>query len=124
MPDDMHELSIALSLVDMACEEAERLNAHVEALHLRIGALSGVVVEALEFSFALAAAGSAIDGARLVVERTPIVARCPACGVDQIIPSEQHLRCPVCRTSTPDVVSGTELELFALEVQDGAAAHC
>lgn len=120
----MHELSIALSLVDLACEEAERLNARVDALHLRIGALSGVVVEALEFSFALATAGTAIDGARLVVEQMPIVARCSICDVDRVIPSEQHLRCPVCRTSTQVVVSGTELELFALEVQDGAAAHC
>ena len=39
----MHELSIALSIVDMAQEEAERRNVQVEAVHLELGALSGVV---------------------------------------------------------------------------------
>ena len=43
----MHELSIALGLVEAAQEEAERLHARVSAVHLRLGALSGVVPEAL-----------------------------------------------------------------------------
>jgi hydrogenase nickel incorporation protein HypA/HybF len=67
----MHELSIALSLVELACEEAERLQARrVEALHVRVGPFSGVVKEALLFSFDIAAAGTSIDGARLKVEDT------------------------------------------------------
>ena len=47
----MHELSIALSIVDMAQEEAERRSAQVEAVHLELGALAGVVKEALLFAF-------------------------------------------------------------------------
>jgi hydrogenase nickel incorporation protein HypA/HybF len=67
----MHELSVAMSLVELACEEAERLQARrVEALHVRVGPLSGVVKEALLFSFDIAAAGTSIDGARLKVEDT------------------------------------------------------
>jgi hydrogenase nickel incorporation protein HypA/HybF len=117
----MHELSIAMSLVDAACEEAERLgNVQVETLHLRLGALSGVVREALEFSFDLATEDTAIAGARLAVEEVPVVVLCPTCGVERELPSLQSFRCPVCGAETPDVVRGRELELVSMEVTDRA----
>jgi len=60
----------ALTLVDLAAEEARRLGrSRVAALHVQIGADSGVAVEALRFSFDLAADGTAIAGARLEVEQ-------------------------------------------------------
>lgn len=68
----MHELSIALSLVELASEEASRLSAsRVAALYVRIGASSGVVADALRFSFDLATEGTAIAGARLEIEDVP-----------------------------------------------------
>jgi hydrogenase nickel incorporation protein HypA/HybF len=126
----MHELSLAMSLVDAACEEAARLgDVRVEALHLRLGALSGVVREALEFSFDLAAEGTAIAGARLEVEEVPVIVFCPACRVERELPGLQSFRCPVCGAETPEVVGGRELELVAMavmdraEVAEDAAAH-
>ena len=68
----MHELSIAMSLVDTICEELPKLGAVVvRAVHVRVGALSGVVPDALTFAFDVAADGSPIAGARLDVEGTP-----------------------------------------------------
>lgn len=67
----LHELSIAICLVELACEEASRRHLrHVQALHVRVGPFSGVVKEALFFSFDLAAAGTPIEGATLKVEET------------------------------------------------------
>ena len=43
----MHELSIAMSIVEMAEEEAEQRGAQVNAVHLKLGALAGVVKGAL-----------------------------------------------------------------------------
>ena len=43
----MHELSIAMSIIELAQEESERRGVHVSAVHLKLGALSGVVKEAL-----------------------------------------------------------------------------
>jgi hydrogenase nickel incorporation protein HypA/HybF len=44
----MHELSIAMSIVEMAQEEAQlRGNAKIKAVHMRLGLLSGVVKESL-----------------------------------------------------------------------------
>ncbi len=116
---NVHELSIAMSLIEAACEEVERLgDVRVEALHLRLGALSGVVREALEFSFDLAAEGTAIAGARLQIEEVPVAVLCPRCNAERQLPSLQCFRCPVCDTPTPDVVRGRELELKALEIAE------
>lgn len=115
----MHELSLAMSLVEAATEEVLRLgNVRVEALHLRLGALSGVVREALELSFDLAAAGTPIAGARLAIEEVPIAVYCPACGVERELPGLQSFRCPVCAAEAAEVVRGRELELVGLEVDD------
>jgi hydrogenase nickel incorporation protein HypA/HybF len=119
----MHELSIAMGLIDAACEEAARQGGvQVDALHLRIGALSGVVREALEFSYTLAVEGTAIAGARLEIEEVPVTVHCPRCDAQRVLASVQHFHCPVCDEPTPDVVGGRDLELFALEVSEPAAA--
>jgi hydrogenase nickel incorporation protein HypA/HybF len=119
----MHELSIAVSLIEMAAEEAEKLGGvRVEALRLKLGPLSGVVREALLFSFDLAAAGTAIEGARLEIEDAPVVVFCQNCKTEHPLPSIQCFQCPACGTPTPDVVQGRELELTALEVTEEAHA--
>lgn len=65
----MHELSIALSLVDLASEKAAALgDVRVDAIFIRVGPLSGVVRESLLFCFDEAARGTAIDGARLEIQ--------------------------------------------------------
>lgn len=67
----MHELSIALSLVDAVCDELPRLGgACVRSVHVRVGALSGVSADALTFAFDIAADASPIAGARIEVEQT------------------------------------------------------
>jgi len=120
-PSAMHELSIALSLVEAACEKAAELGGvRVEALRLRLGPLSGVVRDALLFSFELATAGTPIEGARLDIEDVPVVVFCPSCRAERELPSIQHFRCPVCDTLTPEVIQGRDLELAALEVIENA----
>ncbi len=120
----MHELSIALSLVDAACEAAAPLgDVRVEALHVRIGALSGVVKEALAFSFDMAARGTAIDGARLDIEDVPVTGFCPHCNAARTLePVSFTLRCPVCGGPLTKLIQGREMELTALEVSDEQAA--
>ena len=68
----MHELAIAVSLIDLACEKAAQLDvARIAAVHVRVGALSGVVAEALSFSYEVAAAGTPLEGSRLEIHEAP-----------------------------------------------------
>lgn len=113
----MHELSIALSLIEMASEEAERRGGpRVEAIHLRLGALAGVVKDALLSAYDVAQEGSAIAGARLVIEDVPVVIDCAACGVERVPDGGRWFLCPVCGSPAARVVSGRELEVTALEL--------
>jgi hydrogenase nickel incorporation protein HypA/HybF len=68
----MHELSIAISLIELAQEEAERLgNARVSSVHVKLGCLAGVAKEALLFSYDLACEGTPLEGSELIIEETP-----------------------------------------------------
>ncbi len=73
----MHELSIALSIIEGASQEAlNRGGAQVHAVHLKLGALSGVVRDALLFSYDIACAGTLLEGSKLVIEDVPVVVYC------------------------------------------------
>jgi len=75
-----------MSIVELASEEAERHKpARVDAVHLKLGTLSGVVKDALLFSWDLACAETPIAGCRLAIEDA----------------------------------DGRELEVTALEIEDG-----
>ena len=68
----MHELSIALSLIDAVCDELPRIGAgaSVRSVRIRLGPESGVVADALTFAFDVAVADSPIAGARLEIEHS------------------------------------------------------
>jgi hydrogenase nickel incorporation protein HypA/HybF len=113
----MHELSIALSMIDSVLEHATRQgDVHVEAVHLKIGALSGVDIDSLEFSYGIACEDTPLQGSRLIIEQVPIVIFCPTCGFERTPRSPQKLCCPECQSSAFDIRSGRELDITALEI--------
>ena len=114
----MHELSIALSILDLATEEAEcRGGARVLAVHLKLGSLSGVYPNALRSAFEMAREGHLLPDAELVIVEVPVAVYCPACAAEHAIATFPELRCPVCGTATPQIVRGRELEVVALEIE-------
>ena len=114
----MHELSIAMSMVEMAEEEAARRGgARVFAIHLKLGQLSGVVKDALLFSYEVACQGTTLEGSQLIIEEVPVVVYCPNCEAETPLASLQRFCCGTCGTLTPEVVRGKELEVVALEIQ-------
>lgn len=118
----MHELSIAMGIVDAAMEEAERRGVQVSAVHLRLGALSGVVKDALVFSYEIACQDTPLQGSQLIVEDVPVIVFCSCCQKEFLLPSVQLFVCPACGAPTMDVRRGKELEVFALEVRDDSQA--
>lgn len=117
----MHELSIARGLVEVACEALARCEPHpvrVQSVQVRVGALSGVVPEALEFCYGLSVEGTPLAGSRLMVEEQPVVVFCPRCQENRILEDDSRFRCPACNTQTTELVHGRELELICMEVID------
>ncbi|MBV8073162.1 MAG: hydrogenase maturation nickel metallochaperone HypA [Acidobacteriaceae bacterium] len=115
----MHELSIALSLMEGVEEEiSRRPGARVSAVHLRLGALAGVVKDALLFSYQLACEGTPLEGSTLEIEEIPVALYCTSCGRQQPAVSVHCLCCAVCGTPSSDIKAGLELEVFALELME------
>src|SRR5271155_272849 len=111
----MHELSIAMSIVEMAQEEAaSRGSVQVQAVHLRLGLLSGVVKEALLSSYEMACFQTSLEGSQLLIEEVPVEVFCPKCAGPRLVTSIQWFCCPECGTPTPEVLRGKELEVVAL----------
>jgi len=113
----MHELSIALSIVEMAEQEARsRGGVRVNAVHLRLGLLSGVVKEALRFSYNVSCEGTMLEGSELVIEEAAVVVYCDNCKAERSLSSIQLFCCPVCSTPAPKIIRGQELEFVAMEI--------
>jgi hydrogenase nickel incorporation protein HypA/HybF len=114
----MHELSIAMSIIEMAEEEsARRGGARVNAVHLKLGALAGVVKEALLSSYALACEGTPLRGSHLLIEEVPVVVHCPQCNAPRTLDSLQWFACPECKSPVSEVLQGRELQVIALEIE-------
>ncbi|BDE06521.1 putative hydrogenase nickel incorporation protein HypA [Vulcanimicrobium alpinum] len=115
----MHELSVALTLLDGLTEIAIPQGiARVSAVHVRVGALTGIAPDALSFSWELAADGTLAAGSTLHVELMPLVVACERCQAD-VRPAPGHgLVCPRCGSVSPTIRSGRELELVAMEVPE------
>ena len=113
----MHELSIAMSLVEMAAEEAEKRGARVLATHVKLGMLSGVVKEALMSAYEMASEGTPLEGTALVIDEIPAVIHCAVCAQDRATRQFEWFTCEVCGTLATDLVRGRELELAALELE-------
>ena len=113
----MHELSVALSLLDGIGQTAQEQGIdRVTAVHLRIGALSGIARDALMFSWDVASAGTVAAGSELKIEDVPLAVFCERCACERAPKPGTGLLCPVCGRAAPRVLRGQELQLVAMEV--------
>lgn len=113
----MHELSLAERLVEIIQEAQIRESFYkVKRIHLEIGVLAGVEVEALRFGMASACMDTV--AAEAVVEMTVVEGRahCPACAKDVEI-STFHEPCPLCGQHRLKITGGDRLLLKHLEVE-------
>jgi hydrogenase nickel incorporation protein HypA/HybF len=115
----MHELSIAMSIVELALEEIERRGqVCVNAIYVKVGALAGVVSLALSSAYEIACEGTSLQGSALIIETVPVTVLCPQCQKELQIASLQLFCCPLCQTPTADIRQGRELEVVAMEIEE------
>jgi hydrogenase nickel incorporation protein HypA/HybF len=111
----VHELSIAHSLVELAQQHLPPEATRVVAVDVRIGALAGVVGDALEFCYAIATEGTRLQGSILRVHDVPGAWHCVICDAERTLDATFLLRCQVCGAPAGDLLAGRELELTSIE---------
>jgi hydrogenase nickel incorporation protein HypA/HybF len=114
----MHEMSVAQSLVEIIHQNVPNGDLpNVRAVKLKVGALSGVVPDSLEFSFSVITAETPLREARLDIEHIPFTIHCTGCGKDSS-PTLGIVLCPACGSGATQVLSGTELQVSEIELTD------
>jgi hydrogenase nickel incorporation protein HypA/HybF len=112
----MHELSLMESTLEIALENARRQGAQkIHQLNLRVGAMSGVVPEALEFAFDACTQDTIAEGANLKIELVPALCYCENCQYE-FSPPDLIYACPDCGQISSKLIQGRELQLISLEV--------
>ena len=114
----MHELSIANAIVETVLQEIQQQNlAAVQTIVLRVGTLSGVVPEALQFGFEAIISDTPLAKTKLEIERIPVQGKCRTCDHDFTV-ADFIFACPACDSGQIEVTHGEELEIAYLEVAD------
>ena len=119
----MHELSIALRIVEALDQELAADDATnsgdlvVSTVSVQVGALTGLVPEALEFSWGFATENSVLKGSRLDIQVVDATGYCTQCQEQKTITNLSSMRCPVCRTPITQITGGNELEILTVEIE-------
>jgi hydrogenase nickel incorporation protein HypA/HybF len=112
----MHELSIMQSALTQVLDRAQEAGARrVHEIRLRVGALSGVIPEALQIAFEALALGTMAEAATLKIENVPAWFWCAACS-HEFLSDKMFAECPKCHTVSRELRAGRELELASLEI--------
>ena len=112
----MHELSMMQQVLETVEGQASAQNAsRVHSVTLRIGALSGVVPDALRFAFECLAPGTRAEGAALVIEEPPVPCYCRSCQRAFETKTVQF-QCPACGGVEVELRGGQEMTIVSMEV--------
>lgn len=112
----MHEMSIAINVVEIAEETARKENAKkINEITLELGVLSGVIPDALEFCFESACKGTMAEGAKLDLIQLPANAFCEKCQFP-FQSNEMVANCPQCNELIINVQGGRELRVKSINV--------
>lgn len=112
----MHEFSIAQQILTVVMKNVDR-PARVREVGVKVGVVSGIVIDALELGFEAAKQHTALNQAKLIMEVHPRNAQCRACGGESQV-TAAWCHCPICQS--PDVVcsGGDDLTISYVEVDD------
>ena len=113
----MHEMSIALSIIDLATDQARKAEAEkINEIELDIGTMSGIELEALNFAMEIAVKDTMLEDATVKVNRIEAISECLECG--HVFDSEGFIsHCPKCREVNTKIIKGREMLVKSILVE-------
>lgn len=109
-------MTLAVSIVDLAVQTAQQNKAkQINAIAVEVGALAGVVRDALEFCFSEAVKNTMAQNATLEYIHIPARATCESCG-HQFDSDERAAKCPNCSNMVFQLSGGTEFRVKNINV--------
>ncbi|UCG27588.1 MAG: hydrogenase maturation nickel metallochaperone HypA [Bacteroidales bacterium] len=113
----MHELSVAMSIVDIADEYASNASATVvNEIEIEVGQLSGVIMDALKFAMDVATKDTILENASCKYIRIDGLSRCRDCTYE-FETDNLFTPCPKCQSYRQEIIRGKELRIRSLTVE-------
>ncbi len=116
----MHELPVTQSILDIVVKHARMSGVKkIHAVNLAVGELSDLQDEWIQRYFDYISKGTLAEGARLVIERIPVVFRCSACSKEfqANVKEMKDITCPQCSQNNFELVSGREYHIRSMEAE-------
>lgn len=116
---DMHEMGIAMQIIEIASSSIpeELAGTPIKHVNLRIGKLSAVVPSSLSFCFEIASKDTPLEGAKLKVEEVPVEAMCNECN-NKFTIENTEFSCPKCKSGDLEILAGRELDIASIEIAE------
>lgn len=112
----MHELSIAIHIIEIVQEEVKKAQAvSVSKIELEIGTLSGVELNALEMAMNETVDQAGMKDAEIIYHSIEARAVCEAC-CNEFDPFDFTKVCPYCNSLHTSLLKGKELNIRSIEV--------
>lgn len=113
----MHELAVTENILETVLEYADREGAvAVTDIYLRIGQLSSIVDDSVQFYWDFVSKGTKAERATLHFDRIAAKFHCNACGHEYEIP-EILSPCPRCKSMNVKLIAGDEFLLQTISVE-------
>jgi hydrogenase nickel incorporation protein HypA/HybF len=116
----MHETDMTKALIltvrDWYEEQGDR--PQIEKIHLVVGNFTCVEPASLQFAFEVQARNTFLEGVKLEIRETPLIAFCHNCQVEYRPEIGLQYSCPHCRGPMEDIRSGRELKIDRIEYRE------
>ncbi|MFW5721536.1 MAG: hydrogenase maturation nickel metallochaperone HypA [Bacteroidota bacterium] len=111
----MHELKIALELIEIIKDVAEKENLKsVTKVNIQFGKMIQIVPDIFQFAFEEATRDSIAEGAKLNLEILPVKFACKKCNLNTEV-GDLLFKCPNCGSVDLDLIQGRETIIESIE---------
>lgn len=113
----MHETDMTKALILTVKDwcESQPKQPQIETIHLIVGQFTCVEPASLQFAFNVQTRNTFLEGVKLAIEETPLVAFCHTCQEEYKPEIGLHYACPTCQSPMEDIRSGRELKIDRIE---------
>lgn len=114
----MHEMSLALSIVDQTREAAAREGAvRILEVEIEVGCLAGVLADSLQFCLEAVGPTEGLPGTVFRITEVRAAGVCRVCAAT--FPADSYLViCPSCGSEDVSLNGGRELKIRSLTIED------
>lgn len=110
----MHELSLALEVIDLASREAEKNGvSEILEMEIEVGTLSGVEADIFHSALEMIVKNTLLENTLIKINRTPAIGLCNECNKEFEM-QERMATCPVCHCFPIEIKGGQDFRVISI----------